>query len=340
MHPPAPPRRLLPAAVLLLAACADAAPLLPPRPAEPDAARQAMECRVSVAQARMECAPASPPGGPSADRMVGGQDVYVKLASSGTAYDAGAGIFRTDVTVESLLSQAIGTTDGVGVTGVRVFFHSGPTTTGGAGLVGVENSDGTATFTAEEQPYFLYPEILPPYHISAPRTWRFTVPASVQSFAFTVYVSAPMPNGSGPLLDLVWTGASSASWQDSANWQRRRVPDSTSVVAIPSASLLPGGRMPEISADLDVMHLRVGTGSSVDLGGHSLRVRGNLDVVGTITGGPMQLTGPGVVFQGAMPSLQVKGRAAQQGAARVRGPLSIRDGSLATRSQPLSIDIP
>jgi hypothetical protein len=341
MYPPVQPWRLFAGAlVVLLAACADATPLLPPRPVPAGAARQAVECRVNVPRAEMDCAAASAPPGPAADRMVGGQDVYVRLSSSGTGYDSLAMVLRSDVTVENLMSRPLGTPDGSTATGVRVFFHSGPAATGGSGQVTVANADGVSTFTAAEQPYFVYPQILSTYRISSPRTWLFNVPPTVTTFRFVVYVSAAMPDDGAPLLDCVWTGASSAEWQSGGNWQQGAPPDSGSAVSIPGPNLLAGGRMPQLSSDADVMHLRIAAGSSLDLGGHTLRVRGNLDVAGSITGGPVQLIGAEMSIRGPLPSLRIRGRAVQQGVARLRGALSIIDGSLATDGHALSIDIP
>jgi len=65
--------------------------------------------------------------------------------------------------------------------------------------VEVRNPDGSDTFTGTEQPFFLYPELLQPYERTAAKRWEWTVPASVGSFAFQVYVSAPLPNEAGVL---------------------------------------------------------------------------------------------------------------------------------------------
>jgi len=71
----------------------------------------------------------------SFDLIVGGQGALVRLASSGTTYNAGTQAFASDVTVENLIAQPMNTTDGTtpDAGGIKVFFHSGPTVTGGAG---------------------------------------------------------------------------------------------------------------------------------------------------------------------------------------------------------------
>jgi len=100
--------------------------------------------------------------------------------------------------VQNLMDQPIGTTDGVTAdSSVRVFFHSGPTATGGSGSVSVANPDGTGAFTATGQPFFRYPGMLAPLETSAAKHWAFTVEAGVTTFAFTLLVSAPAPREAG-----------------------------------------------------------------------------------------------------------------------------------------------
>jgi hypothetical protein len=88
----------------------------------------------------------------------------------------------------------MGTPDGTTVTGIKVFFHSGPTVTSGDGTVSVANADGTGTFTASEpQPYFEYSTILQENEVSVAKTWLWSVPSSVETFEFSVYVSTDIP---------------------------------------------------------------------------------------------------------------------------------------------------
>ena len=67
------------------------------------------------------------------DLIIGGQNVNVKLTSSNVAYNSGTGRFTFDVTVQNLIPQPLGTTDGTTLApgGVSVFFTSGPTVTDG-----------------------------------------------------------------------------------------------------------------------------------------------------------------------------------------------------------------
>jgi len=182
--------------LLAAAACVDSNPAAAPGPiAAPAESHGALSCAVDVRASTLACRPARPETAAGArTTILGGQGVNVRLASSGTAYDAGAGILRSDVTVENLASQMLGTADGLlpDPAGVRVFFASGPTVTAGTGSVTVESADGTETFTQGGQSYIRYPGILAPGDTTAPKEWRFAVPSTVVSFAFTVYVAAPV----------------------------------------------------------------------------------------------------------------------------------------------------
>src|SRR5437667_320710 len=131
--------------------------------------------------------------GITADLVLGGQGTYVALRSSNVSYSLPTQTFRADVTVENLIAEPLGTPNGSTVTGVYVFFHSGPTVVGGTGTVTVANADGRGTFTSASEPYLLYDQVLQTGPLSAPRTWRWSVPATVTSFVFQVFVDAQLP---------------------------------------------------------------------------------------------------------------------------------------------------
>lgn len=181
---------------VLVCGCADRNPAdaPPARAPEPvSGPSSALRCTVQVRSGTVSCTPAQAGIAPGARAAIlGGQGLNVRLASSGTRYDAGTGILRTDVTVENLTTQMLGTEDGYlpDSAGVRVFFASGPEVTEGSGSVTVENADGTGTFTASGQRFFRYPGILAPGDTSAAREWRFAFPSTVTTFVFTVYVAA------------------------------------------------------------------------------------------------------------------------------------------------------
>lgn len=187
-------------ALLAAAACGDlpsAAPV-PDTPGQPAGGLQALTCRASVADHAVTCGSALP-GGASGDLIIGGQHQFVDLLSDSVSYDTVTAVFSFTVSVTNLMPQAIGTTDGVTADpgGVKVFFHSLPTVNRGAGTVSVLNADGTGTFTGANQPYYQYAAPLQPNATSAARRWNFSVPATVVSFVFTVYVNAAVPNAAG-----------------------------------------------------------------------------------------------------------------------------------------------
>jgi len=143
--------------------------------------------------------------------MLGGQGVYVRLASSGLSYNSGTGLFSFNVTVQNLSSAALATTDGAtrDTNGLRVFFNSGPATTVGTGTVDVLNATGQSAFTGSNQSYYQYggqisgvdqselgaDGLLSTGEVSTAKNWQFNVPSSVTSFAFTVYVATEMAPG-------------------------------------------------------------------------------------------------------------------------------------------------
>lgn len=189
-------RTLLPLALALLAACADA-PSLPPPGGVPAPAADLLriDCVGDRAGLSLRCE--APDGRvPGRALIVGGQGSYVTLASSGAAYVGGS--FTFFATVRNLLGQAMGTTNGTtgAPEGTRVFFAQPPTVTSGTGTIAVV-PDGTGTFTGTNQAYYQYDGLLAPGATSAPKRWRLDMPATVGTFAFTVYVSTPVryPDG-------------------------------------------------------------------------------------------------------------------------------------------------
>ncbi|HEU4453496.1 MAG TPA: hypothetical protein VFR81_10580 [Longimicrobium sp.] len=209
MHRSASRVLLLAGLVAASAACSDRNPApLPETPAVevPPPVHAALRCSMDVRARKLACAPAGPETAPGVSPLiVGGQGTNVLLTSTGTSYDSTTQVLRSDVTVQNLMPQALGTTDGAfpAPDGVRVFFHSGPVVTEGTGEVTVANADGEATFTSGAQPYFQYAGLLTTGSTTAPREWRFEVPKTVAFFAFTVFVAAPVAGPSAPPAGLV-----------------------------------------------------------------------------------------------------------------------------------------
>jgi hypothetical protein len=194
------------AAALVLAACVDrtnpAGSNLqnPKAPAGAPAAPlmvQALECRVQVSSLLVQCTDAVGKDGQASRLILGGQNVNVTLTSSNVNYDPGTQLLTTDVTVRNLIPQPLGTADTMpaltpDANGVRVFFSTPPVATAGTGAITV-TADGQDMFTAAAQDYYQYNTVLEQYEVSAPKTWRFNVPTTVETFYFGVYVAAAVP---------------------------------------------------------------------------------------------------------------------------------------------------
>lgn len=173
-----------------------------------------LNCAADVARASVVCTPApdgaaSVPGGPRFDqRTVGGQGVYVRMASSGAAYNAGTQVFSFNATVQNLSNLPMATETGAArhEAGVRVFLIAPPA--GSGGIVTVANPTGIAEFTAADQPYFQYggsiggtdqaelgaDGILASGEASSAKPWQFNM-GGATSFTFSVYVATEMPSG-------------------------------------------------------------------------------------------------------------------------------------------------
>jgi len=195
------------AAAVLLGACADRVTAPAAGPRAPDAPSSAVRCTVSVRTGTLACAPGTgggtlaarvPAGRRAATtpypgaRIIGGQGVNVQVASSNVAFDSLTRVLSADVTVQNLMpGSKLGSADGETPAGIRVFFHTAPNVTAGSGEVEVL-PDGMDAFTGALQPYYAYPQALAPGALTTPRRWAFRLDPGVESFAFTVFVEAPV----------------------------------------------------------------------------------------------------------------------------------------------------
>lgn len=190
------------AAGALLACTERGGPVGPPpedpgggTPAKPPISLGQVECTATVSTRTVACkAPEPVTGAARADIMYGGQDIYVTVSTSSVNYDAGTQKFTFNLNLRNLIRQAIGTTDGLAAdpAGVKVFFHQNPTVTSGSGTIGIDNADGTATFTAANQPYYTYVGLLDQFDVSPNKPWQFDVPATVGTFEFKLLISSPV----------------------------------------------------------------------------------------------------------------------------------------------------
>lgn len=187
------------ASLLVLGACSDgpgavAGPVVE-GPVPPGVTVQAIRCEADVAAAAVLCRPDEGAAGGAQARTIGSQGVYVRLANTNVQVQPAAGggsEFSTDVTVQNLMVQRMGTPDGATVSGIAVFFHAGPYAADGAGEVEVANPTGYGTFTGAQQPYFAWSEVLPLNAVSSAKTWKFTLPAGVHRFTFRVFVKTEL----------------------------------------------------------------------------------------------------------------------------------------------------
>ncbi|HYJ79964.1 MAG TPA: hypothetical protein VEW03_10205 [Longimicrobiaceae bacterium] len=192
-------------AVLLAAACTDrsnpaapAPPKPPTGPPGPTVTLAAVQCSANRQAGTVSCGDVPSGNSLPSHIIVGGQNINVKLTTSNIAYNGGTGQFTFDMTLQNLIEQPIGTTDGTTTdpAGNRIFLHSGPTVTSGSGVAAVV-PDGFDFFTAAAQPYYAYVQLLTANQVSSTRTWTFVLPPTVLTFDFTLFVSAPVeyPNG-------------------------------------------------------------------------------------------------------------------------------------------------
>lgn len=197
---------------LILASCADrndaAGPITgaagPPGPPAAPVLLQAIDCRVEVRTMLVKCSPTTPGEGGPSYLIVGSQNEYVTLTSTNQSYVPATGAFTFDVTVRNLIPQPLGTADTMpalapDANGVRVFFSTPPVATAGTGAITVA-ADGQDLFTAAGQDYYQYNTVLEQFEVSAPRTWTFNVPSTVETFHFGVFVAAAVPWPDGYVL--------------------------------------------------------------------------------------------------------------------------------------------
>jgi hypothetical protein len=188
-------------ALLATAACTDQSPTGPGsggrtpggEPGGPTATIAELTCTADRDAGNVSCVPAAPGVGEASGLIVGNQGVYVQLTSSNVSYDPGTGQFTFDATLQNLIEQPLGTTDGTTLdpSGIRIFFHELPTVVEGTGTASVV-PDGFAFFTAAAQPYYNYPYLLAQSEVSPAETWTFIMPPTGSRFVFSVFVSAPV----------------------------------------------------------------------------------------------------------------------------------------------------
>lgn len=185
------------ASLLVLGACSDGPAAEPtgaggssPVPVAPGALVQSIACQADTDAGTVLCrADEGGAAGGAQARIIGNQGVQVRLANSNVRVDSvggGATTFSTDVTVQNLMVQRMGTRDGTTVSGVTVFFAEEPAAAEGSGEV--EIVAPRKIITAGDQPYFTWSEVLAQNAVSTPKRWTFNLAPGVHRFLFKVWV--------------------------------------------------------------------------------------------------------------------------------------------------------
>lgn len=142
--------------------------------------------------------------------IYGNQNVTAKVTASNFSLvnSGGTKTWKFTLAVHNLLNFPVGSIDGATPTpfdtvGVFVFFPTSPSVVSPANsgaTVKVLNTQGTASFSRINQQYYWYHDRLSAKGLAGDSTknnptWTFTAPSSVNSFRFTVLLSAPWPRG-------------------------------------------------------------------------------------------------------------------------------------------------
>ncbi|HEX6041967.1 hypothetical protein [Longimicrobium sp.] len=186
------------AAMAVLAACSDTAdPLLraPETPVQPLASTALLRCTADVRAGTVSCREAAPgTGGIRASHYIYFQSAPHALMTVND-YVATSTDVSFDMQVVNLVPQPIGTDDGVTLhsRGVRVFFWSNPWVTDGTGSVSVVEPSATGTFTASNQRYHQWNEIIQAQDTSvAEKHYVFALSGTVNAFEFQLGISTNM----------------------------------------------------------------------------------------------------------------------------------------------------
>lgn len=184
-----------------LAACSDAGdPLLrnaPETPVQAVAPAALLRCAADVRAGTVTCREVSPVG--NAGGAVAAHYIYLQSAPHALVvqndYVATSTEISFDLRVVNLVPQPIGTDDGVTLhsRGVRLFFWTNPTVTDGTGSISIIEPSTSGTFTASNQRYHQWDEIIQSQDTSvAEKHYVFGITGTVNAFEFMLGVSTNM----------------------------------------------------------------------------------------------------------------------------------------------------
>jgi hypothetical protein len=145
----------------------------------------------------------------TSDAIYGNQNVTAKVTASNFTLTNtnGTKTWKFTLAVHNLLNYPVGSVDGSATpydtVGVFVFFPTAPSVVSPANCgcaVNVLNTQGAASFSGINQKYYWYHDRLSAKGLAGDSTtnnptWTFTAPSAVNSFRFTVLLSAPWPRG-------------------------------------------------------------------------------------------------------------------------------------------------
>src|SRR6185312_7668712 len=237
--------------LLLALACQDAerisAPIRVPEAAQAGARPTlmlALTCTLSRSASTVSCAPAtSRAPGVSASVILSATGTYAQFVPFNLVKDTVHQVWSFDAFLHNLMQQSIGTLNGTTVTGSKVFVTDIEATQG-TGTVSIINADGTGNFTAPNQKYFNYNQIVSPAANSNAKLWKVSVPNTVTAVNMDILMSTDFPaelnvtatppdsqpewfsddsSWSGPTHQGVLKGVVSLCFQDSATVQDRQL---------------------------------------------------------------------------------------------------------------------
>jgi hypothetical protein len=193
------------AVLSILASCKDLPTDPPQSPGK--TIQNVVGCRVEVATGITRCEPLSPDGKPLDVALNLIPDAQWMVQTEPGAYTPADSTYRLSLRVTNDTETALGTLDGTQVTGLKVFLpvramgyaRQPGNTSDPFGMlippiqntnntVHARNPDGVASFTAEGQPYWHYPQILQPWESTEWKEWQFTVDPGVAYFYFAVSI--------------------------------------------------------------------------------------------------------------------------------------------------------
>jgi len=124
--------------------------------------------------------------------IVSATGTYAQFVPFNLVKDTVKQIWSFDAFLHNLMLQSIGTLNGTTVTGSKVFVTDIEATQG-TGTVSIINADGTGNFTAPNQKYFSYNQIVTAGANSNAKLWKVSVPNTVTAVNMDILMSTDFP---------------------------------------------------------------------------------------------------------------------------------------------------